>query len=633
MVAGLASGAVGGAQKSDSVSPAGANAAAAAPADPAADPAAAPAAAGDPNAATPPTDTGTAGDPAAPTGGNTPANMALPAAPAQQLQGAAPNPAANPPDPNPDCTLIVPADPLSAKGLATPYRLVGTGDGGACHETTKVQSAFVQAAIVAPNGFLSLYNPLVIDDGTEPAAPPVTARVPRGATVGIWFGFNGDNLTLKSADGQNSLTQGKCVNGLGESIFGQFAYCNAPAWFRVAHQAINNGRIRLPRLGKAADGLPCPTVRDFSIVDQDQSDNVNTHYLAKSDGTTAQPGPGAKAGLTTDLANGSDNRLLAEFVLPTLKCKNFTAPEQTNGGKRGTSLPLQELMASQQQSPVAYVPLNDPMTLIGDKEQSKEKTNLFRAGVDQPPVGSARGGPSAVVPAVTPASPTTTATTDAATTSTTPTDTATPTAALAMDTVTPAADATTTSPTTDTATTSPSTDTATTSPTTTTATDLATPATVNGGPTPVNTGQIKRLWRRPFRNASDGDPSAYCSGIFVHPEGLQRVFAHADIWKTGKSANTAAGDSLFTFLASRAAESFGILGCETLLGEQNPIALSPDTGVATGATFMDNFKPAPGTGGNNGNGGGGTNAGNPGNGGQNQPGGGGRGGRGGNRRR
>jgi hypothetical protein len=35
--------------------------------------------------------------------------------------------------------------------------------------------------------------------------------------------------------------------------------------------------------GKARDGLPCPTVRDFAVVDQDQSDNVNTHYLATAD--------------------------------------------------------------------------------------------------------------------------------------------------------------------------------------------------------------------------------------------------------------------------------------------------------------------------------------------------------------
>src|ERR1700744_2110049 len=35
--------------------------------------------------------------------------------------------------PNPDCTLIVPSNPLSAKGLSTPFQLVATDpNGGPC---------------------------------------------------------------------------------------------------------------------------------------------------------------------------------------------------------------------------------------------------------------------------------------------------------------------------------------------------------------------------------------------------------------------------------------------------------------------------------------------------------------------
>src|SRR6267142_5058959 len=35
---------------------------------------------------------------------------------------------------NPNCSLIVPPDPLSAQGLATPYQLLATnGDDGPCH--------------------------------------------------------------------------------------------------------------------------------------------------------------------------------------------------------------------------------------------------------------------------------------------------------------------------------------------------------------------------------------------------------------------------------------------------------------------------------------------------------------------
>jgi hypothetical protein len=77
--------------------------------------------------------------------------------------------------PNPNCTLIVPPAPLTAAGLGTPYRLKATDrDGGRCHEANPEQSAFVEATILNPaTGTLSTYHPLVIDDGTSPAAPVV----------------------------------------------------------------------------------------------------------------------------------------------------------------------------------------------------------------------------------------------------------------------------------------------------------------------------------------------------------------------------------------------------------------------------------------------------------------------------
>ena len=297
--------------------------------------------------------------------------------------------------PNPNCTLIVPANPLTAKGLATPYQLVATDAAmGPCNEANGNQSAFVEAAIVTAGGKVSLYDPLVVDKGTQPAAATVPAQVPAGSTVGIWFGFNGTNLTLQSAAGANSLAQGNCVNGMNASIFGQFAYCNAPNFFGRANMAIANRTLRVPAAGRAKDGGACPTVRDFSVVDQDQSDNVVTHYLANANGQIAQNNPtSAKAlgGNATDLANGSDNLLLTKFVDPALGCTPFTAPDQSSGGQASGSLPLDELSAAaNQRAPIAVVPLNDPMTLDGNGNQDAAKTNLYRAGVDQPMIG--RGG-------------------------------------------------------------------------------------------------------------------------------------------------------------------------------------------------------------------------------------------------
>src|SRR5579883_1814988 len=94
---------------------------------------------------------------------------------------------------NGNCTLRVPAHPLSAQGLATPYQLSATDDdNGPCNEANVAQAAFVQAAVIDPaTGQISVYNPLVIDKGTKPAVAPVVPKLPAHAVVGIWFGFNG----------------------------------------------------------------------------------------------------------------------------------------------------------------------------------------------------------------------------------------------------------------------------------------------------------------------------------------------------------------------------------------------------------------------------------------------------------
>ncbi|MBY8885091.1 hypothetical protein K7472_09555 [Streptomyces sp. PTM05] len=304
----------------------------------------------------------------------------------------------SPPQPNPDCTLVVPADPLTAKGLATPYRLTATDPAqGPCHEANPAQSAFVEAAVLTKSGGLTLYDPLVTDAGRRPGAPPAPATVPAGSTVGIWFGFNGTDLTLRSASGTRALTSAKCVGGLNGSLFGQFAYCDAPAFFKAAGARIAAKQLKLPALGTAKDGMPCPTTRDFSVVDQDQSDNVVTHYLADGHGRIAQNDAAGHAALphATDLANGSDNLLLAQFVDPALGCTPPTAPDQSSDGQPSAALPLDELSAAAgQRAPVALVPLDDPMTLRGTRP-STTKTNLYRAGVGQPPLDATDHGDGA----------------------------------------------------------------------------------------------------------------------------------------------------------------------------------------------------------------------------------------------
>ena len=116
------------------------------------------------------------------------------------------------PTANANCDIIVPAHPLTATGLATPYRLTGPdGASPAASGCTMANAAnlgaFVQATILDPaTGKLSVYEPLVITNGTRPAAAPVVPKLPKGAVVTIDFGFNGGTLTQV---GGTPRTQGK----------------------------------------------------------------------------------------------------------------------------------------------------------------------------------------------------------------------------------------------------------------------------------------------------------------------------------------------------------------------------------------------------------------------------------------
>ena len=476
--------------------------------------------------------------------------------------------------PNANCTLIVPANPLSAQGLATPYQLTATDPAaGPCNEANSAQTAFVQGAIINPaTGTISIYDPLVVDAGTQPAVTPTVPTLPAGGVVALWFGYNGNTLTLAGADqaqslldpaasatptgatpastppatqsqaqvtpassasgtatattsagtstatatptastqttaGQNtaapttSATQAAFVTGsaqraglevtgsaplppagsgsdagydatltriagsgstagqagnpprhhrpspstsasasasatatasasatsstgtgtpadppatgdvpaasgtpdailqqascvAGEDINGQFSSftqvgaCNAPAFFAAANTAIKAGKLTVPQPGIARDGQRCLTTRSFALIDQDQSDNVTTEYLAEPNGQTAQDTAANKQGLngSSVLFNGSDNGLLDLFVDPALGCSPWEAPNLADGGAPAPSLPLDELQAARWAnspgSPAALVPLNDPMTVDENGNFSTDKTNTYRSLVD-----------------------------------------------------------------------------------------------------------------------------------------------------------------------------------------------------------------------------------------------------------
>jgi hypothetical protein len=312
--------------------------------------------------------------------------------PSVSPSGSAPAPA--PAAGNVSCDIVVPADPLTARGLATPYQLTGTDgaspDASGCTMANFASlGAFVQATIIDPRtGRLSVYDPLVITQGTQPAVAPVVPRLPRGAVVTIDFGFNGTNLSQVGATGR-ALRQGHCTDGLGGSIFGQVSFCNGPAFFAAAYRAERQGRLRIPGAGRSTvTGKACPTTRSFQIIDQDQSDNVTSTYLLTPNGQTAQDNQANESALggATKINNGSDNLLLDAFIDPALGCKPLEAPDLSQHGTPGTSQALDELQAARSQAaPVALIPENDEMVLIGN-QASATKTNLYRAEVGQPAI-------------------------------------------------------------------------------------------------------------------------------------------------------------------------------------------------------------------------------------------------------
>ncbi len=281
-----------------------------------------------------------------------------------------------------NCTVSVPANPLTAQGLATPWEL---GD-GCTWANGGTEGVFVDATILSPNGQLMVYNPLVIDQGTKPEVAPVAPTIAAGSQVILSVGYNGNALALVGP----GIRQGNCVDALGNSIINQTPQCNAFSFYQLANREIARGILQIPATGTAKDGQACQTTRDFALIDQDQSDNVVAHYLFNPQtGQTSQDTPANLAALPKDTVegNGSDNGLLDGFVDPALGCTPFTAPNPTNPNGASSSQAMNELSARvNQQGPAALVPVNDPQTLVGG-QFNVGKTDLYRAEVDQPQLG------------------------------------------------------------------------------------------------------------------------------------------------------------------------------------------------------------------------------------------------------
>jgi hypothetical protein len=264
----------------------------------------------------------------------------------QSSLGSSPGPApaaVAPPPASPDaassghatCAIVIPAHPLSARGLSTPYQLKGCTTSSAASP-----GGVVQATILDPaTGALSVYDPPVIAAGNQPVAPPAILRLPPNAIVTIDFSSNGPKLTPAGAT-PGALAQGRCTSGSGpagsgpagsgSAVSGGISSCNGTAFFRAALALMRQGRLHVPSEGTSAamvatggrlgTGRDCPNVRNFEVAGQDQA--------------------------------GS---LVDDFIDPALGCTPFTAPSLGDQNAPATSRALDELLAAGNEPKAAAV--------------------------------------------------------------------------------------------------------------------------------------------------------------------------------------------------------------------------------------------------------------------------------------
>jgi hypothetical protein len=295
-----------------------------------------------------------------------------------------------------DCILVIPQFPLSYNGLLTPYRLQSVNMADKCLMENPQTTSFVEATIFDPDtGKLSVYHPLVVNDGQTPLIPPTTFTMPANAIISLSFGTNANTLRLTPPE---NVIMGRCVNGVvgNNDLFGQFSYCNSDALFDKVNEWIGKGlelNPPIPPIGVANDGKECLTTRHFMLVDQDPSDNLVTTYLL--DPVTMKifqdtvnnrfNHPGFVV-----LKNGSDNRLLVGINI-ALGCTGYLAPLLSDpSGAKTSSMVLNEIHAANRQgSPMVFLPARDPMTRVivnGVTFPSLIKNNLYRRGINQPPI-------------------------------------------------------------------------------------------------------------------------------------------------------------------------------------------------------------------------------------------------------
>jgi hypothetical protein len=236
--------------------------------------------------------------------------------------------------------------------------------------------AFVQATILDPaTGALSVYEPLVITQGTKPDTPGMKLDppvIPADAVVTIDFGFNGADLVQVGAT-PTTLADAHCVSGRAGSAFGPTSFCNGVNFFNAVQQAERKGLLKVPSPGTSnaivpsggdlGTGRSCPVISNFEVAGLDPGESVTTTYLLNPlTGQTAQDNQTYRSYIAgaTLLHGNSANAVLDQYVDPILGCTPFEAPDLSNANVPASSEALDEIAAgAYQPKTAALVPEND----------------------------------------------------------------------------------------------------------------------------------------------------------------------------------------------------------------------------------------------------------------------------------
>jgi hypothetical protein len=267
---------------------------------------------------------------------------------------------------NTTCAIVVPANPLSAQGLATPYLLTGPKGTAPAQSGCEMSNgaklgAFVQATILDPTtGQLWVYEPLVITKGTKPDTPGMKLSppaIPADAVVTIDFGFNGTDLIQVGAT-PTTLAGAHCVSGRAGSAFGPTSSCNGASFFDAVREAERKGLLKVPSPGTSdaivasggdlGTGRSCPVISNFEVAGLNPGIGVTTTYLLNPlTGQTAQNNTTFRnyiAGATL-LHGNSANAVLDQYIDPMLGCAPFAAPDLSNASVPGFSAALDKIAA------------------------------------------------------------------------------------------------------------------------------------------------------------------------------------------------------------------------------------------------------------------------------------------------